>query len=55
FGIMKQEMYYGEIYYGYEELKSAIERYIMYYNKQRIKQSLGWMSPVEFRLSLNAA
>ena len=55
FGILKQEMYYGVIYYSYEELKEAIEKYIVYYNKQRIKQKLGWMSPVEYRLSLSVA
>ena len=55
FGIMKQEMYYGEVYQSYDELKAAIEKYIEYYNKQRIKEKLGWMSPVEYRLSLLAA
>ena len=40
FGLMKQEMYYGVIYYSYEELKAAIERYIKYYNEQRIKEKL---------------
>lgn len=55
FGIMKQEMYYGEVYYGYEELKVAIEKYIKDYNEHRIKEKLGWMSPVEYRLSLLAA
>lgn len=54
FGIMKQEMYYGVVYYSYDELKKAIEKYIKYYNEQRIKQKLGWMSPVEYRLSLLA-
>lgn len=55
FGIMKQEMYYGEIYYSYNALKEAIDEYIEYYNKQRIKEKLGWMSPVEYRLSLLVA
>ena len=55
FGIMKQEMYYGEVYYSYDELKEAIDTYIEYYNKQRIKEKLGWMSPVEYRLSLLVA
>jgi len=55
FGILKQEMYYGIVYYSYEELKETIEQYIIYYNKERIKEKLGWMSPVEFRLSLLAA
>ncbi|CAI3588463.1 transposase [Clostridium neonatale] len=55
FGIMKQEMYYGVVYYCYDELKEAIEQYIKYYNEQRIKEKLGWMSPVEYRLNLLAA
>jgi len=55
FGIMKQEMYYGNVYYSFDELKEAIEKYIKYYNERRIKQKLGWMSPVEYRLSLLAA
>ncbi len=55
FGIMKQEMYYGRTYYSYEELKITIQRYIRYYNEQRIKEKLGWMSPVEYRLNLLAA
>lgn len=55
FGILKQEMYYGVVYYSYEDLKEAIEKYIIYYNEQRIKQKLGWMSPVEYRLSLLVA
>lgn len=54
FGIMKQEMYYGEIYYSYDELKNTIEKYIKYYNEQRIKEKLNCMSPVEYRLSLVA-
>ena len=55
FGIMKQEMYYGVIYKSYDELKSAIEEYIKYYNEQRIKEKLNWMSPVEYRLNILAA
>ena len=55
FGLLKQEMYYGIIYYSYEELKVAIEKYIKYYNEKRIKAKLGWMSPVEYRLNILAA
>jgi len=55
FGIIKQEMYYGTVYYSYDELKDAIEKYIKYYNEQRIKDKLGWMSPIEYRLKLLAA
>ncbi|MFJ8514483.1 IS3 family transposase, partial [Lysinibacillus xylanilyticus] len=49
FGILKQEMYYGEVLISYEELKKKIERYIDYYNNERIKQKLTGMSPVKYR------
>ena len=55
FSLLKQEMYYGVIYHSYEELKSAIERYIKYYHEQRIKEKLGWKSPVQYRHALFAA
>lgn len=51
FGMMKQEMYYGRTYSSFEELKEAIVNYIKYYNEDRIKEKLGWMSPIEYRLS----
>nr|WP_277221812.1 IS3 family transposase [Peptoniphilus vaginalis] len=54
FGILKQEIYYGKKFYSYEELKETIEEYIEYYNKDRIKEKLGYLSPVEYR-KLNAA
>ena len=46
---------YGVTYYSYDELKLEIERYIKYYNAQRIKEKLGWISPVQYRLKLLAA
>ena len=46
---MKQEMYYGKVYYSYEELEREIRKYIKYYNEERIKEKLGWMSPIEYR------
>ena len=52
FGLLKQEIYYGVIYNSYEELKEAIEKYIKYYNERRIKEKLGWLSPVQYRLKL---
>jgi len=50
FGILKQEMYYGESLCTYEELKSKIEQYIYYYNNERIKKGLTGMCPVEYRI-----
>ena len=38
FGLLKQEMYYGEPRCSFEELKKRIEEYILYYNNKRIKQ-----------------
>ncbi|WP_083315534.1 IS3 family transposase [Peptoniphilus sp. HMSC075B08] len=49
FGILKQEIYYRNKFYSYEELKEIIEKYIAYYNKDRIKEKLGYLSPVEYR------
>ena len=50
FGILKQEIYYGVIYRDYNKLKLAIKKYIKYYNKDRIKEKLGWLSPKQYRL-----
>jgi transposase InsO family protein len=49
FGIMKQEMYYGEALISYNELKQKIENYIYYYNNERIKVKLAGLSPVQYR------
>lgn len=49
FGILKQEMYYGEELVSYEELKRRIEEYIYWYNHERSKEKLAGLSPVEYR------
>lgn len=54
FGILKQEIYYGNTFRSFNELKNTIEDYIKYYNEDRIKAKLGYLSPVEYR-KLNAA
>lgn len=48
FGLLKQEMYHGEVYTSFENLSQAIEEWIYYYNHRRIKTKLG-CSPVEYR------
>lgn len=55
FGIMKQEMYYDFVYYSYKELNDTIDHYIKCHNEKRIKEKLGWMSPVEYRLNFLVA
>lgn len=49
FSILKQEMYYGEQLISYAALQKKIEKYINYYNNDRIKQKLAGMSPVNYR------
>ncbi|MBU0279400.1 IS3 family transposase [Gemella sp. zg-1178] len=49
FGILKQEIYYGHKFYSYKQLKQTIKDFIKYYNDERIKEKLGYLSPVEYR------
>lgn len=49
FGILKQEMYYGEELKSYSQLKQNIEEYIFWYNTERSKEKLAGLSPVEYR------
>lgn len=38
-----------------DEALALIDDYIRWYNHERIKQSLGWMSPVQYRQSRGMA
>ena len=49
FGLLKQEMYYGEEKVSFSILKKQIEDYIYYYNNKRIKTKLSDLSPVAYR------
>ena len=49
FSIIKQEMYNKKTFHSYKELERAIIKYMDYYNNERIKEKLGFMSPVEYR------
>lgn len=42
-------MYYCQSYHSFEELAESISNYIKYYNEERIKEKLGWLSPVHYR------
>ena len=55
FELLKRKIYHGVIYYSYDELRSEIKQYIKYYNKQRIKEKLGWLSPMQYKLRLLAS
>jgi transposase InsO family protein/transposase-like protein len=57
FGRVKNEMFY---YRSWKEVSvdgfiATLDNYLHWYNEQRIKQSLGWMSPVQYRESLGLA
>jgi len=50
FGTLKSELFHLEQFDSVEDLKTALEDYIRYYNEDRIKLRLGGQSPVSFRL-----
>lgn len=54
FGRLKNEMFYGRSWrdVSVEEFALALDHYIRWYNSERIKELLGWMSPLEYRYSL---
>lgn len=49
FGILKQEMYHGEVLMSYKTLKLKLEEYIDWYNHVRSKEKLTGLSPVDYR------
>lgn len=57
FGRLKNELFYGRDWrgVGYEELRERLAAYLTHYNETRIKKSLDWMSPVQYRRSLGLA
>jgi len=38
-----------------EDFIGRLEQYMRYYRDERIKESLGWMSPMQYRKSLGLA
>ena len=57
FGRLKNEFFYGKRWkdVSIEEFIGLLDGYIRWYNECRIKESLGWMSPLEYRRSLGLA
>jgi len=57
FGRLKNEMFYNRKWFGVgiAEFMDILNRYLHWYNEQRIKMSLGAMSSLEHRRSLNLA
>lgn len=48
-GTLKVEMYYLREFQAYNELTSAIEAYISFYNHDRLQKRLNGLRPVEYR------
>jgi len=51
FGRLKNEFFYNHDFTGFtsEEFMSALDDWIRWYNEERIKESLGYTSPVVYR------
>lgn len=54
FGRLKNEMFYGRRWDGVtlEEFITILDDYIHWYAEERIKKSIGWRSPVQYRQDL---
>ena len=54
FGRLKVEMFYGRNWnhVSIDEFISILDPYVHWYNTKRIKQSLAWLSPLEYRIRL---
>ena len=50
FGLLKSELLYLREFESFEEFKEELEKYIYYYNHQRIKGKLKGLSPVQYRI-----
>ena len=57
FGRIKNEMFYGRSWAGVSvmEFINQLDRYLHWYNYDRIKMSLGAKSPMEYRRSIGYA
>ncbi len=49
FGILKSEMFYLNKYKDFDELKKDIEKYIYFYNNDRLQKKLENSAPLEYR------
>ena len=50
FGLLKSELLYLQKFGSLDEFREELEKYIYYYNHQRIKGKLKGLSPVQYRI-----
>lgn len=57
FGRLKNEFFHGRDWNGVsiDEFSIMLDEYMKYYRDVRIKESLGWMSPMQYRKALGLA
>lgn len=57
FGRLKNEFFFHRDWkgFGMDEFMSMLGEYLVFYNEGRIKKSLGWLSPSDYRRSLGLA
>lgn len=55
FGLLKSELLYLREFCSYEEFQTELELYLEYYNHSRIKEKLGGLSPVQYRIQAGFA
>ena len=48
-GTLKSEMYYLNQFHDINQLKEAINQYIVFYNEQRYQEKLKGLTPIEYR------
>ena len=57
FGRLKNEFFFHRDWkgFGMDGFMSMLGEYLVFYNEGRIKESLGWLSPSDYRRSLGPA
>ena len=57
FGRLKNELFHGRDWKNvtYQQFQERVEEYMTNYNTTRIKKSLGWKSPIQYRQDLGLA
>ena len=53
FGLLKSELLYLQKFDSLEHFKDELEKYLHYYNNDRIKLKLDGKSPVQYRTQTN--
>ncbi|MCR4843961.1 MAG: IS3 family transposase, partial [Bacteroidales bacterium] len=53
FGLLKSELLYLQKFDSLEHFKDELEKYLHYYNNDRIKRKLDGKSPVQYRTQTN--